>query len=184
MLQELLPSPALLIEQPGAVTERTPTADAVIARLPGAGIVHFTCHAASHPSDPSRSQILLHDHQENPFTVASLAPVRLERGQLAFLSACETALNAVAELSDESIHLTSAFHLAGYPHVIGTLWPVYDRFAVTVASGFYTRLRNEPRPFAMDAAARALHHTVLDLRDRRRLAGRPSLWAAYTHTGA
>jgi CHAT domain-containing protein len=183
-LQQLLPSPTLLIEQAGTVTERTPTHDAVLERLSGAGIAHFTCHASSHPDDPSQSLILLHDYQDKPLTVASLVPLRLERAQLAFLSACETALNSATGLADESIHLASAFHLAGYPHVIGSLWPIYDSLATTVARDFYTALATDNKPFDMSVAALALHHAVRHLRDGWSLASRPSLWAAYTHTGA
>jgi CHAT domain-containing protein len=56
--------------------------------------------------------------------VASLADVQPHRAQLAFLSACQTARNPARDLLDEAIHLASAFQLAGYPHVVGTLWSV------------------------------------------------------------
>lgn len=52
------------------------------------------------------------------------------RGTLAYQSACETALTGKARLLDEAIHLTSAFQLADYPHVIGTPWPIDDEIAV------------------------------------------------------
>ena len=126
-LAGMLPSPTMLLEEAGAPTEHMPTRDAVISRLADAGIAHFSCHAASHPDDPSRSQIYLHDHRENPFTVATLVPVHLRHAQLAFLSACQTAHSDAERLIDEGIHLAAAFQLAGFPHVIGTLWPVYDR---------------------------------------------------------
>jgi CHAT domain-containing protein len=40
-------------------------------------------------------------------------------------------------LLDESIHLASAFQLAGFPHVIATLWQTGDSAAVQVAEDFY-----------------------------------------------
>jgi hypothetical protein len=52
--------------------------------------------------------------------------------ELAFLSACSTARPS-GRLADEAIHLASAFQLAGYRHVIGTLWPIGDWPAVEYA---------------------------------------------------
>jgi hypothetical protein len=181
VLRDRLPQPTVLTESD---PEHLPTKSAVLAHLPGAGIAHFCCHAASHPSDPSRSELALCDHQADPFTVASLIPVRLDHAQLAYLSACETARNEAADLLDEAIHLTAAFQLAGYPHVIGTLWAIRDRTAADIAGSFYARLRTGPQTFDVTAAAHALHHAVRDFRDRLNLGRSPSLWAAYIHTGA
>lgn len=180
----LLPSPTVLIEQDDSVTERTPTRDRVLAALADVGIAHFTCHAFSHPNDPSRSQIVLHDHRDSPFTVATLIPARLRHAQLAFLSACQTARSEDLDLFDEAIHLTSAFQLAGFPHVIGTLWSVLDSVSVDVAVRFYKRLQSEPRTLTVADSAQALHDTIQELRDRPGWAARPSRWAAHIHVGA
>lgn len=120
MLRERLPSPTVLMRQSDGEPENAPTRASVLDRLADTDIAHFSCHGSSHPTDPSRSLLLLADHRERPFAVTSLIPVRLPRAQLVFLSACETARNTAADLLDESIHLASAFQLAGYPHVIGT----------------------------------------------------------------
>jgi CHAT domain-containing protein len=136
-------------------------------------------------ADPSRSKLLLTDHDTAPLTVISLAPVKLDHAQLAYLSACRTAITDNAKLIDESIHLTSAFQLAGFPQVIGTLWDIEDEGAATIATDFYEHLTTDvPVPGNLDSrrAAHALHEVTLALRDR--LPGRPSLWAAYTHSGA
>ena len=117
----------------------------MLAQLPGCAIAHFACHGASDPADPSQSLLLLHDHDSDPLTVASLAPINLDHAQLAYLSACSTALTGDAELIDEAIHLTTAFQLAGFPHVIGTLWEINDAIAVTIADTFYTALRTSRR---------------------------------------
>jgi CHAT domain-containing protein len=178
-LRRRLPSPVTLMERDGIVDESTPTKDTVMARLADAAIAHFACHAASHPSDPSRSQILLHDR---PLTVASLAPLRMPQAQLAYLSACETARNQISGLADEAIHLASAFQLAGYPHVIGTLWTIGDQIAARIADRFYTGLEREPQRLNLSRAGEALHHVIREIRSHYPAA--PSLWAAYTHTGA
>ncbi len=163
-LKQKLPAPTILIETSDVSSDTTPTKEAVIGRLAEAHIAHFACHAASHPNDPSRSQLYLHDHEEDPFTVATLLPVRLSGPQLAYLSACQTSRNAATDLLDEAIHLASAFQLAGYPHVIGTLWEINDKIAADIAGGFYTHLRTPSGELKTASAAIALHETIRDIR--------------------
>jgi CHAT domain-containing protein len=159
-----------------------PTKASVLAYLPTCPITHFACHGASHPRDPSKSQLLLHDHSTDPLTVDELAPIQLGQAQLAYLSACRTAAIDATELLDEAIHLTSAFQLAGFPHVIGTLWEIDDHQAVTVADTFYTHLTTAPHALDTSLAAHALHTAIRAVRDQ--FPRTPSLWAAYLHTGA
>jgi tetratricopeptide (TPR) repeat protein len=188
MLRTRLPQPTVLSEDPADADAEAdggnPTHATVLAHLPDAGIAHFACHAASNASDPSRSLLILHDHEQAPLTVTDLARVRLDHAQLAYLSACQTSRNASADLLDEAIHLTSAFQLAGYPHVIGTLWEISDRIAVQVAGAFYTRLCTTPRGLDTSYAAQALHHTIRDLRNGGGLKATPAIWAAFLHAGA
>jgi len=63
---------------------------------------------------------------------------------------------------DEGIHLVSAFELAGFWHVIGTLWEVSDEHCVGVARVLYETLGNEGMTDA--AVCRGLHRAVRDLR--------------------
>jgi CHAT domain-containing protein len=65
------------------------------------------------------------------------------RAWLAFLSPCSTAEVTVPEFAEEGLHLTSAFQLAGFAHVVGSLWPVDDNICVDVAQKFYERLLPE-----------------------------------------
>lgn len=182
LLQGRLPAPTLLIEDPGTPGENCPTKAAVLAHLAEAGIAHFACHAMSDSTDPSRSELLLHDNKLHPLTVASLATIRLDQAQLAYLSACRTSRNDSEALLDEAIHLTSAFQLAGFPHVIGTLWKIDDAAALHAADAFYTYLQTQPSILDTTTCAQALHYTVRGLRDE--LLPSPSRWAAYVHAGA
>ncbi|MFI5590016.1 CHAT domain-containing protein [Amycolatopsis sp. NPDC051758] len=161
---------------------RVPTRAAVLAHLPTHPVVHFACHGVTDLTDPSLSRLILHDHIENPLSVASLAPLALDQVQLAYLSACQTAAIHTPQLVDEAIHLASAFNLAGYPHVIGTLWEISDRRAVAIAEAFYAGLRRADGSLEFERAASALHHAVRNVSRRRPWA--PSLWAGYLHTGA
>jgi CHAT domain-containing protein len=184
MLTRRMPE-ALVLSEPeppaSGSAARLPTKANVLASLPGHAIAHFACHGASDSADPSSSLLLLHDHQTDPLTVASLAAVKLDQVQLAYLSACRTAFGAAAGLMDEAIHLTSAFQLAGFPHVVGTLWPINDAIAVQVAGTFYTALHSGNGTLDINRAAYALHHSIRTARDS--LPNLPSLWAAYLHAG-
>lgn len=180
MLLDRLPRHVLL--ESGGPDARTPTRDHVLAHLPGCHVAHFACHGETDPADPSRSRLLLADHATAPLTVASLTPLSLDEVRLAFLSACRTAAVDAEELVDEAIHLGSAFQLAGFPHVIGTLWETADDTSVEIADAFYAGLRTAQGTLAFGRCAHALHTAVRTLRERTRLS--PSLWAAHLHVGA
>ncbi len=187
-LRTVLPNATILMQRPypdgldPVTVSGAPTKAEVIGRLAGCAIAHFACHGTTDPVDPSRSGLLLGDHRTAPFSVAGLAPVRLDAARLAYLSACSTALNKATELADESIHLTSAFQLAGFPQVVGTLWEIDDYAAAAIAREFYGQLRTGTGAFDPDKAAEALHHIGRRLRDEEPQA--PFLWAAHVHAGA
>lgn len=170
-----VPGSTLLTNAPGTAFTHLPTRSNVLFYLSSCPIAHFACHGSGH-TDPSQVQLLLQDHQTEPLTVASLAGVQLPNARLAYLSACETALTPSFELVDEAIHLTTAFQLAGYPHVIGTLWAINDAVASYIAADFYATLADTTD------SARAIHHAIRAIRDD--IPTMPTLWAAHLHTGA
>jgi hypothetical protein len=184
-LSSLLPHPVVLTEPSvsrGTELSTIPTRANVFRHLPGSSIAHFACHGASHPSDPSKSLLVLHDYDSAPLTVASLAGIQHDRLQLVYLSACRTAYTGTAELIDEALHMASAFQLAGARHVIGTLWEINDAHAVDIAVDFYRRLRTEFGTMDTGRAPYALHFAIRAVRDTYRDV--PSLWAGYLHSGA
>lgn len=163
-----------------ATVLRHPTSAAVRAALPVHGVAHFSCHGRADWAEPSESCLVLDDYAESPLTVAEIAALGVT-ADLAFLSACDTAVSA-PRLSDESVHITGAFHLAGYRGVVGTLWPVDDRAAASIAEHFYRRLTAEgTEPPHPERSAYALHHAAEVMRSQSPAA--PSLWAAHIHTG-
>jgi CHAT domain len=139
---------------------------------------HFACHAVSSTTDAAAAQLLLYDHRHRPLTVGDIAALRNGRAELAYLSACDTAHGPVG-LADEAVHLTGTFHMAGYAHVIGTLWSVADQVAAEVARSVYKDITT-PVPDAAQTA-QALHHAIREVRARYR--DTPALWAAYIHVG-
>ncbi|KAK1179710.1 CHAT domain-containing tetratricopeptide repeat protein [Streptomyces sp. NBS 14/10] len=157
-----------------------PTRDTVLQGLPNYQIVHFSCHGYVDLDDLTNSHLLLTDYATRPLTVADIRDLNLTAA-LAYLSACDTSVTA-PRLADESLHITGAFQLAGYRHVIGTLWPIDDRIASKVATDFYAYLTdNGAAQVQTDMTAHALNYAVTRLRTR--YPNTPTLWAAYTHTG-
>ncbi|GAB3450583.1 CHAT domain-containing protein [Actinophytocola sediminis] len=166
---------------PAANLLANPTHDTVLAALPHHHIAHFACHGRADWADPARSQLILADHATAPLTVTEIGALRVSAG-LAYLSACSTSVTAL-RLVDESLHITGAFQLAGYRHVVGTLWAIDDRIAAEFAIEFYRRLTdNGGRAPRTDRSAAVLHQVTRLLRDR--YPDLPTVWAAHTHTGA
>ena len=77
--------------------------------------------------------------------------------------------------------LGAALNLAGYSHVVATLWPIYDATAAQASHGFYESL-TATGAFLTDHAADALHAAVTELRDADN-AMLPTTWAPYVHVG-
>ncbi|KAK4171655.1 CHAT domain-containing protein [Triangularia setosa] len=159
MLKDLCPSLKL---QPVRPMLRK---DDVLQHLLTCKVFHFAGHGKSDPMEPSRSCLLLEDWKTNPLTVGDLRDHRLQENGpfLGYLSACSTGANEAVQLADEGIHLVSAFQLAGFRHVVGTLWEVSDRHCVDVAKVLYETLRDEGMTDA--AVCLGLHRAVRVLRD-------------------
>ncbi|MGW3204902.1 CHAT domain-containing protein [Streptomyces sp. NPDC001135] len=165
---------AELLGAPAPLTGPAATREAVLAALHDASWAHFGCHAATDPTEPSGA--LLHLPSGEPVSVLEICRARPRAAQLAFLAACGTARTA-ERLTDEAIHITSSFLLAGFPTAVGTLWEIDSAHADHMTRDFYRRTT------APDTrgAAHALHDTVRRL--RRRIPDRPHIWAAYVHAG-
>ena len=145
--------PAVVVETqlvedacPGALVLEGPQArrEAVVTALADRSLAHFACHAVSDERDPSSSHLVLYDHQTRPLTVAGIIQCETNAAELAFLSACSTAQTSPS-LIDEALHITSAFQVAGFPQVVGTLWPVIDSAAAGIVGDFYSRYMPKPR---------------------------------------
>ena len=139
----------------------------ILHNLNACKIFHFAGHGHSDPDDPSKSCLLLEDWKSNPLTVGDLRDFRLQSNPpfLGYLSACSTGANEAYKLRDEGIHLISALQIAGFRHVIGTLWEVSDRYCVHVAKVLYETIRD--KGMTDMAVCEGLHHAVRALRDGR-----------------
>ncbi len=144
-------------------------------------IAHVACHGEADQADPLRSKLLFQDWGPKPLRVGLLMRMELANCQLAYLSACQTAVNQDEALAEEGLHLSGAFQMAGVPNVIATSWNILDKEAVDVAVSFYMNLRNESGGFDTGKSARALHAALRELRNR---GSSPYVWGSYVHFGA
>ena len=150
------------------------TVDGVRATLPEATWAHFACHALADYSAPSMSGLQLSDGM---LTIPEVSRLRLGDAELAYLSACSTAHRSLDHI-DEAVNVASAFHLAGFRHVIASLWPLQDAVAADASRHFYRAISKD---VSAESAALALHQVTHLLRDER--PDRPDLWAALVHSG-
>jgi hypothetical protein len=152
------------------------TRQRALQELPQHLWVHFSCHGGQDFARPSQGGLLLNDTM---LTVQDIAERVSAQADLAFLSACQTAISGTA-LLDESIHLAAALQTMGFRHVIATLWSIYDSTSPEIAVSVYEFLQRKGHPDARQAAA-ALHEALLQARRSR--PGDPTVWAPYIHIG-
>lgn len=139
----------------------------VLHKLGSCKIFHFAGHGHSDPVEPSKSYLLLEDWQSNPLTVGDLRDCKLQLHPpfLCSLLACWSGANQAERLQDEGIHLVSAFQLAGFRHVVGSLWEVSDAHCLDVARKLYETIRD--RGMTDKAVCEGLHRALRKLRDGR-----------------
>ncbi|QKD60526.2 CHAT domain-containing protein [Fusarium oxysporum Fo47] len=135
----------------------------IVSQFPECKVFHFAGHGATNLRDPSQSSLLL---QDEPLTVSTLLETNIQQYSpfLAYLSACGTGQIAHEKFLDESIHLISAFQLAGFRHVIGTLWEVGDDISVHMARITYEAIQRGDS--ADESVCRGLHKATLERRDQ------------------
>ncbi|EMT72838.1 hypothetical protein FOC4_g10004323 [Fusarium odoratissimum] len=156
-----------LCQSAGLETVRPrPRKEEVSEHLLDCKMFHFAGHGYTDENDPSNSHLRLEDWKEDPFRVADLQRMNLREHApfLAYLSACGTGQMKRYNLVDESIHLISAYQLAGFRHVIGTLWKVSDQCCVDVAKTTYESMRGSG--LSDEGVSWGLHRASRELRDK------------------
>jgi hypothetical protein len=156
------------------INERA-TRNEVLAKLVAHPWIHVSCHGHSDRTDPSASHLLVAKAAE--LSVLEIARQRVN-GELAFLSACSTGAPGLA-LVDESVHLAGAFQLAGYSHVLASMWPIVDDIALQIARHVYTLV--SPGTASVAHSAAILHDAVQKI--RADCPDEPMLWASFVHIG-
>ena len=168
---------------------RHPTKSEIFENIEQCFIAYFACHGDVNP-DPSKSRILFSDWETDSFSVSDMAEIKLNQGQLAYLSTCHAANNRKLELLDEAIHMAGACQLAGFPTVIDTLWQIPAEQSATIAECVYRAMLTEDK-LDIRKAADGLHFAIrkVMIREESKWAGGsriidgPMAWAPYIHVG-
>jgi CHAT domain len=156
------------------------TKPTVVQALRHCSIAHFACHGKIDDTNPIESRLCLRDHRRKgrPLTVEVLMAMDMDNCQLAYLSACKSAVNKDMRLREEGLHLSGALQMAGVPNTVATWWEISDVVSVTVAANFYENLVRK-NSLDINKAAEALHTVTLGLRNKLDVL----LWGAYVHFG-
>ncbi|KAF2233814.1 hypothetical protein EV356DRAFT_188160 [Viridothelium virens] len=177
-----------------------PSAQEVLHELPKYSLAHFITHGISDPKNPLQSHLVLmtdaklqgsaaqsetsnKDVVPDKLSVLDLFHCTADNAILAFLAACCTADAQVPNLADENLHIVNAFQIAGFPHVVGTLWPASEFICPIFAKKFYSSLQSftESTVLSNDVLAFSVHFAMLTL--MRDYLSEPRLWACFVHMG-
>lgn len=183
-------------EEANAITEHSksvadvttlirPTKDAVIEALKTSLLAHFACHGSVDFWEPGKSALIVgKDTIERLSVDEILDTIMHSDAEIAYLSACSTAEIQSGDLIHESIHLATAFQLASFKSVIGTLWRADDQTAVAIAGKFYELLFREDK-ITGNSVAYALHKAVLQHIEVMpiKLGAKSMNWLPFIHFG-
>jgi CHAT domain-containing protein len=117
--------------------ERHATHAAVVASLPGATHLHFSCHGTFDVREPLDSALSLAGAETLTLRELLDGGLDLSAARLAVLSACQTGLVDFNKVPDEAIGFPAGFIQAGVPGVVSTLWPVSVISTAILMSRFY-----------------------------------------------
>ncbi|GAA2592299.1 hypothetical protein GCM10010435_83790 [Winogradskya consettensis] len=167
-----------LFQAPPATVRAGPeaTLNQVLQDLTDHSWVHFDCHAVQDLRNPLLSRLTLHDQ---PLTIAALADLPATQAEFAFLAACATAAGG-DQVYDEWISLTAALMNAGFPAVVGTLWPVADAPTARITKRIYEHII-VGQIVVHTLSAAALHQAALT--ERHESPNHPSTWVSFVHYG-
>jgi CHAT domain-containing protein len=147
--------------------------------LSKSAILHFATHGILDPLDGMRSGLLLSTEPEDSDEDGVLQGWEIVAASLearvAVLSACETG-GGDERLGEGLVGLAWAFHAAGCPNVIASLWSVNDASTRELMVAFYRALGRG------DALETALRDAMLEERGKPGYES-PFYWAAFQLIG-
>ncbi|KZV76183.1 hypothetical protein PENSPDRAFT_474088 [Peniophora sp. CONT] len=144
--------------------------------------LHLACHGFQDKRNPTQSAFALYDGR---LTLSALMETVAENAELAFLSACETAVGD-EKIPEESAHLAAGMLAVGFKGVVATMWSIGDADAPIIVGAYYKKLlelrASEDTGPGYTGAAYALHEAVKVLREH---VGEQNFvqWAPFVHFG-
>jgi CHAT domain-containing protein len=141
--------------------------------------IHLACHGVQDADNPTNSAFFLYNGK---LELRQLMATSMESGELAFLSACQTA-KGDAKLPEEAVHLAAGMLAVGYRAVVGTLWSIQDADAPLVTDEFYRRLKEDQTGGEGRLCAAYALHGAIDV--LRKEVGEANIlrWAPFVHFG-
>ena len=143
---------SIISSLPSGITKTlliSPNSKLALEQIRGHNMVHFACHGITEFASPAKSRIVLlrGPGEVETLTVKAISEVRPFQTvrpngthNLAYLSACISGDNSNEDLGQEVLHIASGFQLAGFSHVVGTLWMGDGTVGKKVAEEFYKAL--------------------------------------------
>ncbi|VDC04039.1 unnamed protein product [Peniophora sp. CBMAI 1063] len=144
--------------------------------------VHLACHGSQNQADATKSAFELYDE---PLTLSDLMGTVSENAELAFLSACQTAVGH-DKAPEEAAHLAAGMLAVGFKGVVATMWSIGDADAPILVEAYYKELIALRSSGALrkgeTGAAYALHAATNVLREK---VGEAAFvrWAPFVHFG-
>ncbi|KAF4958830.1 hypothetical protein FGADI_2174 [Fusarium gaditjirri] len=181
--------PETLEETFNVVNLPEPLLEEVLENIRRSYVIHFACHGYSDPFNPSQSYIQVRrrispGEDEGKLTVESISnDTALDKAKIAFLSLYPQAEDNAEQSTDGGLGIISAFQLAGYKHVVGSLSNADGASHAHITKSFYQSLKDNGG-FVENTdwlVAKALHNA---LRNARNYNKDPHWWASYIHSGA
>ena len=133
-------------------------------------------------ADATKSAFALCD---GPLTLADLMRTVADNAELAFLSACQTAVGD-ANTPEESAHLAAGMLAVGFKGVVATMWSIVDADAPVVVEAYYKELLALRAAGKLGkgetGAAYALHEAQKVLREKVGVT-EFMRWAPFVHFG-
>ncbi|PFH46564.1 hypothetical protein AMATHDRAFT_154517 [Amanita thiersii Skay4041] len=152
----------------------------IAPQLNKASWLHLACHGILAQESPLRSHFQLAG--EDTLSVLDLMKLKLPRAELAFLSACYTAVGDNYNFPDEALHLAAAVFFAGFKSVIGSLWAISDSDGPILTSEFYKYMfRNGVEKVNVKESAKGLQVAVEALQKQPGMT--PNRWIQLIHIG-
>ncbi|WP_162625105.1 CHAT domain-containing protein [Streptomyces cadmiisoli] len=154
------------------------TKERILDEVPRHSWFHFAGHGTQNVELADSATLLPHDYTSGGQRIglSDLARLRLGRAELAFLSACQTAVGQLT-LADEHTHIAGLLQSIGFPHVVATQWTVRDGATAAVAAEFHRLAAAHGSAFD---PAPALHAAVREVRNAQ---PEPYIWAPFLYFG-
>jgi CHAT domain-containing protein len=153
-----------------------------ILHAPQAQILHLAMHAQIDEDNPENSKFLFpttnnQATNDNQLTAAKINAMSLQ-ADLAVLSACNTGSGKLAK-GEGVMSLSRAFHYAGVPATVTSLWKVPDTETSEIMINFYKKLKTGiPKDQALrEAKLQYLSQVRLEAKSA------PLYWAAFVLSG-